>query len=223
MKKLIVLLMLFAIPLFAQQLNYTWGCIQGGTAYDGAGLAFIDTTNGTTNDIYIDLNDWYPGFDINPLVSNDVLTITGSSENDSAGVDSIYGSTTSTTIISSNLFYIGTFYVAFDNQGVGAPTTDSLKYTIKAYPGVHTAASRMFAGVDWGTAVTLETIATVNDYFSVNNVYVHATKYKHYPPECIKLEIAPTGGAKTANCDDSTFVNWRFAYPAIYQVHKERK
>jgi len=202
MKKLIklslfVLFLLLTAPLFAQQLNYTWGCIQGGTAYSGAGLTYIDTTTSTTTDIYIDLYDYWPGMDINPVVYDSV-----------------------TVLLASDHFTIGTFYVGFDNQGIESPTTDSVNFTIKVYPGIYTAASRMFAGVDWGTAVTLETIMTINDYFSINDVYIHATKYKTYPPECIKLEIAPAG---RVGSDDSTFVNWRFAYPAIYQVNKERK
>ncbi len=200
MKKLIVLFLLLTVPLMAQQLDYSFGYIEGGTAYSGAGLTFIDTTSGTTNNIYYDLNDYWLGNDISPLFSDD-----------------------SVLNINSDRFIIGTFYCAFDNQGLKAPTTDSLKYTIKVYPGVYTTASKAFAAVDWGTAVTLETLETVNDQFTINNVYVHATKYKHYPPECIKIEIAPTGGAKTANCDDSTFVNWQFVYPEIYQIYKERK
>ena len=70
--------------------------------------------------------------------------------------------------------------------------------------------------------MTLETIAVVNDYYSINNVYVHASKYKHWPPEVVKIEIAPTGGAKSDACDDSTHVSWRVAYPQVVKPYEER-
>ena len=225
MKKLIlfILILTVAIPVMAQQLNHTWGLKEtSGDAWDGDGITFIDTTTGTTNVFIFDINDFSPGFDINPLVSNDVLTITGSS-GDTVGVDSIYGSTTSTTNINSDRFYLGTFYAFFNNEGVKAPATDSLKYTVAVYPGVYADNAKSVASIEFGTAVTLETIATAGDYMSINNVYLHATKYKHYPPEVIKIVIAPTGGAKSDACDDSTHVSWDFVYPAIYQIHKERR
>jgi len=196
--KVLIFLLTLASFVFAQQMNHTSGFkTSSGDSWGNEGITFIDTTTGTTNDIIIKLNDWYPGFDINPY-------------NDTSGV----------VLLNSNLFYIGTFYVSFDNQGITAPTTDSLLYTIKAYAGMYNSSDKTIANIKWhGTAVTLETVATVNDYMAINDVYVHATKYKHYPPEVIKLEIAPSG---SSGCDDSTAVDWNFTYPQIYQTDRER-
>lgn len=197
MKKIFVLLLALAVPLMAQQVNYTYGVNLAGADYGGAGLVYIDTTTGTTNNIYVDINDFY-WIDVNPLRTND---------------------TTGAVLLNSDRSVFGTFYCNFDNQGAD-PTADSVLFTIKVYPGVYSTASKSLAMAKWGTAVTLETIEAIGDQFTVNNVYLHATKYKHFPPEVLKFEIAPIG---RADADDSTAVHWRYAYPALLQVHKERK
>ena len=176
---------------FSQQLNYTSGrTTPGGALWSNDGITYIDTLTGTTNDIIVDLDDYALGYDINPVATTD--------------------SANTGYLLNSNRFVLGTFYCYFDNQGTGSPTTDSVLYTIKVYPGVYTSENKAISGLKYGTAVTLETIRVVNDYLSINNVYVHATKYKHFPPEAIKIEIAPIGDA---DCDDSTKVNWRMVYP----------
>lgn len=196
--KVIWFVLLLASFVFAQQMNYTSGLKKtSGDLWTNEGITYIDTTTGTTNDILIDLQDYLFAGDINPLVNDDSAVVA----------------------INSNRFYVGTFYVLFDNQGTASPTTDSLKYTIKAYPGIYTTESKTVAGAKYGTAVTLETVKVHNDYFSINNVYLHATKYKHFPSELIKLELAPVG---SKNCDDSTQVNWRFVYPQVIKTSSER-
>lgn len=198
MIKIISVLMILSMGLFAQQIKSTHGMNGSGDDYDGTGLTYIDTTAGTTNNIIIDLNDWYP-FDINPLFSDDSVVIGNSTR-----------------------LFIGTFYVTFDNQGTASPTTDSVTYTIKAYPAVAVDKAGSVASLDYGTAVTLETIEAINDYFAINNVYIHATKGKVIPPEFIKLEIAPIDRV-TNGIDDSTYVNWMFRYPAIYNPYRYEK
>ncbi len=193
--KTIILLLTFISLAFSQQLNQVYGVKASGVSWD-TGLTFIDTTAGTTNDIIIDLADWYPGYDLNPLIYDSV-----------------------TVLFNSDRTFIGTFYVIFDNQGLKAPTTDSVLYTVKAYPGVYQSSTKTPATAKFGAAVTLETIATVDDYLSITEVYLK-TAVKLLPPEVIKLEIAPID--RKGN-DDSTAVDWKFVYPAIYQTAKERK
>jgi hypothetical protein len=180
MQKIILLLLLFLTVLAgAQQINYTYGLqTPSAAAWNGNGIVYIDTTTGTTNDIIVDLNDFYW---LDPFPT--VISF------DSAGSATLYSNSTR--------YYLGTFYCMFDNQGSVSPTTDSVLFTIKSYPGVYHSASQPISGIKWGTAVTLQTIKEVNDYMSVNNV--------------------------DSDADDSTGVYWRFAYPAIYQTAKERK
>ncbi len=213
--------MILATIGFSQQINHTSGTNLAGALYTTGLSTFIDTTAGTTNYFYVDLDDFYY-VDYNPLVVSDVLTVTGSSANDSAGVDSIYGATVATVNISSNLQYLGTIYVSFDNQGA-APTADSLGgYVINVTPGVYTNQStKSLATADWGAAITLETVRQINDYFAINNVYVHATKYKLIPPQVLRFGInAPSANS---GMDDSTMVYWDYAYPAIYHTHEVQK
>jgi hypothetical protein len=194
----IVLTFIFLLSfVLGQQINSTWGTNLGGANFDGSGKTYLDTTRTTTFDLYFDIDDFYWA-DPFPYV-----------------IDSI-----GNTMLYSERAVFGTFYGAFDTKGTKTPTADSVCYTIKAYPGVYTTASKALASADWGTAVTLETVACINDYFSINNVYVHATKYKHFPPEVIKIEIAVS---TALGADDSTFFAWRYRYPAIYKVHDERK
>lgn len=197
MKKIFLFLLILTVAGFSQQINHTVGTNLAGTAVRS--IVYLDTTAATTNEIYVDLDDWYP-IDLNPAVY------------DSA-----------TALINSNLLWLGTFYVSFDNQGTGSPTTDSLAgITIKATPGIYTTASKSLASADWGSAITLETVRQAGDYFAINNVYVHATKYKLIPPELLRLQINAPAASDT-DCDDSTAVYWKFSYPAIYHEHEVQK
>ena len=189
----------------AQQLDFTCGLQQSGSAYSGAGLVYIDTTGGTTNDIYVDLVDYYPFGDLYPAIVTDTITVAAGGDSTMAG--SLYDNSTRQ--------YIGTFYVYFDNQGASAATDSLAGYTIKVTPGCYMTASRSIASAKFGTAVTLETVRQVGDYLAINNVYIHASKGKLFPPEIIKLQInAPA--TSDADLDDSTAVNWRFVYPEVY-------
>lgn len=205
----IIFILLLSLLAIAQQVNYTWGLKTSGLDWSGAGITRIDTTTGTTNDIVIDLNDFY-WMDVYPVETN--ATADFGSGGDSTFAAALYANSTR--------YYVGTFFTNFDNVGSASPTTDSVLFTVKAYPGVYSTASKAVSGVKYGVAVTLQTIREAGDYFAANSVYIHASLAKSFPPEVIKLEIAPIG---VSDADDSTNVNWRFAYPALYQVHKERK
>lgn len=196
MKKIILLIMVLSVGVFAQQINSKWGYDTWGNSRTGAAISYLDTAATTQEDFIFDIGDWYP-FDVSPLFSDD-----------------------SVVNINSDRLYIGTFYGGFDTQGTAAPTTDSVLYYIKAYPGIYTTASKSISLVDWGTAITLETIAQAGDYFSINNVYVHASKYKHFPPEVLKIEITDID---RAGADDSVKFAYRFRYPAIYTKDRYNK
>lgn len=203
-------ILFLSIGLYAQQINYTWGVkTPSGDDWAGNAITYIDTTTGTTNDFVFDLNDFY-WLDAFPVETN--ATGDFGSGGDSTLAAALYSNSTR--------FFVGTFYGQFDNQGTGSPTTDSVLFTIKAYPGVYSGASKAISGIKYGTAVTLQTIRVVNDYFSANNVYIHSSLGKSMPPEVIKIEVAPIG---TSDADDSTAFSWKFAYPAIYQQQKEHK
>ena len=139
------------------------------------------------------------------------------------GLDSLYGTSSITVAQSSNLQYLGTFYVSFDNWGVASPTTDSLGgIEITATPGIYTTVSKSLALADWGDAIELEEVKQIGDYFAINNVYIHATKYKILPPEVLRLGINAPATTRVG-CDDSTAVYWDFVYPAVYHVHEAQK
>ena len=205
MKKLIFIL-LFIIPIYAQQVNYTLGKkTTSGDAWKLSDITYLDTVAATTYTFVFDLNDYYL-WDYNPLVISEVLS--------SPAADSVISTTT--TAISSNLMYLGTFYGYFNCTNA----TDSLMFVISAYPGVYGVDTKSDAAIDFGDAITLETIRTVNDYLSINNVYIHATKYKLLPPEVIKIVISQTADEDK---DDSISFDWKFAYPALIHQVKERK
>ena len=194
--RIYIFLILMVSFCYSQQYNFTSGVkTPSGAAWGNGGITFIDTTTGTTNNIIVDLADYYP-YDVNPMYDS-----------------------TSSEVTSSSRMYIGTFYSYWDNQGTGQSATDSLKYTIKVYPGIYTTENKSVAGIKYGSAITLETISRVADYYSINSVYIHATKYKVHPPEVVKIELAPSG---SANCDDSTKVNWRYVYPQLIQQEAYR-
>ena len=50
----------------------------------------------------------------------------------------------------------------------------------------------------------------------VDNIYITTTKC--FPPEVLKIEIAPI--ADDTDKDDSTSVYWRFVHPEIYETVK---
>ena len=58
-------MLLLVIPLSAQQVDFTHGTDEYGTAYTGAGFGYLDSTGTLTKDMYIDLDNFYviPGKD----------------------------------------------------------------------------------------------------------------------------------------------------------------
>lgn len=194
----ILFFVLLPLLVFGQVLNFTSGQKLSGDNWALTGIANIDTSEGVTNNIYIDLGDYY---------FNDLFPVAMGDSTEAGDI-----------LSSSNYRFIGTFVSYWDNWGVKAPTTDSIKFTIKAYPGWYTTANRALASAKFGTAVTIRTIAAIADPNYLDNVYVSTTA-KALPPELIKIELCPTGGAKTAACDDSVAVFWRFVYPQL--IHSE--
>lgn len=193
MKKIIVFILLFTLCAFGQQINYSLGKkLTSGDAWTLAGINHLDTLAATTYSFVFDLNDFY-WMDVLPLVD-----------------------TTGVALLNSNLQYLGTFYGYFDCTNAA----DSLMYVLSAYPGVYGLDNKSDATIDWGSAITLETIRRADDYLSINNVYIHATKYKLFPPEVIKIVISQTADSDK---DDSIHFDWKYAYPAIIQTVKERK
>lgn len=176
---------------YTQQLDFTWGVKQSGTAWDGAGKVYLDTTAATSTDFYVDLSKYYPGFDLKPIY-----------------VDSV------TNLGDSDRQLIGTLYGYFDCQGTGSPTTDSVKYLIKVYPGVYATASRSIASAKFGTAITLETVLQAGDYLSIKGVYI-LDAVKLLPPELIKVTVGPAA-TKVPAIDDSVAFYWRLVYPEVH-------
>jgi hypothetical protein len=199
----ILFFVLLPLLLFGQVLNFTSGKNLSGDNWALTGIANIDTTAGTTNNIYIDLGDYYLN-DLFPAIVYDTLARTA-------------GDTVAGVYVYANSTYrcIGTFASYWDNWGVKAPTTDSVKFTIKAYPGWYTTANRALASAVFGTATTIRTIAAINHPNYLDNVWV-STNTKALPPELIKIELAPVD---KKDADDSLAVFWRFVYPQL--IHSE--
>ncbi len=209
MNKLLIFLITLTTIGLGQQLNHTWGTNLGGNVVRS--IPLLDTTAATTNYIYVDLNDYYMS-DINPLVIDYDMDI-------GSGGDSTLDGTVK---INSDRMYIGTFYVSFDNTGADAAGDSLGGIEITATPGVYTESAKQLSEADWGTPVEMEEVKQVGDYFAINNVYLHATKYKHYPPEVIRLGINAPATTRPG-CDDSTAVYWDFVYPAIYHSEEAAK
>lgn len=204
MKKIVLFIMLLCLVVNAQQINYSLGLkTTSGDAWKLADITYLDTA--TTYDFIFDLNDHYL-YDYNPLFVTEVLT--------SPDLDSVIS--TSTVQVSSNLMYIGTFYANFDV----VKAADSIIYKLDVFPGVFGTDNRAAAGIVWGDTLELETIRTIGDYFDIQNIYVHSTKYKHLPPEVIRIRLRDL---VDSDQDDSIAFDWKFAYPAIIQTVKERK
>lgn len=218
MKKLI-LMILVPLFVFAQQINHTTGTNLAGDV--STGFVYLTCSDGANNYIYIDLDDYY-FVDWYPLVVNDLLTITGYDDSTDTGVDSLAGSTTATVYSNSDRMYIGTLYISFDALGSSA-ATDSVYHLIKAAPGIYTTSSKSLASADWGTEITLETVAETGDYFSVNNVYVHSTAKKLLCPQLLRINIDNHADISSVGSDDSVAAYIDFAYPAIYHVHEVQK
>ena len=98
-----IFLLLLTFGLSAQQINYTYGKqTPSGVNWPGNGIVYIDTTSGTTNNIIVDLNDYY-FLDWYPLETN--ATGDFGVGGDSTLAAALYGNSTR--------FYCGTFYCYF--------------------------------------------------------------------------------------------------------------
>ena len=160
MKKLLILFFAFAfIPLFAQQLNWTFGHSTAGAQLTGV-FANYDTTGGTDYTVVVLLDDYYP-FDVNPLFSDD-----------------------SVIIGSSDRIVIGTLWYQFDLPAA----TDSCSFDIDVYPGVYGDENRTVAGIKWGTALeNVNDASNKDDVTGGANIYVLTSGGKHLPPHAIKI------------------------------------
>jgi hypothetical protein len=78
--KIILCLLTLVSFAFAQQFNFTWGVDAVGTPLTGS-FTSIDSTGATSYSVYLDLNDYYPGFDVNPAVYDSVTAIANSDRN----------------------------------------------------------------------------------------------------------------------------------------------
>lgn len=199
MKKIILFLMVLCVGASAQQLNYTFGYDAVGNALTGSFTA-VDTTGATDYTIIIKLDDYYP-YDYNPAQYDSVTGLNGSADH----------------TIGSIWFYWDVF-----------AATDSCSFDVDAYAGVYGDANRTVAGVKWdATAVEVHNqTGTKGDVCDVARVYVEASAGKVLPPEIIKLvfDMDSIGNTDDAvNGVGSNAFYYRFVYPAIYQIHKERR
>lgn len=199
MKKIILFLMVLSVCAFSQQSNYTHGVDAVGNALTGSFTA-LDTTGATDYTIVIPLDDIYP-FDYSPLVLDSVTVIDG-----------------------SNALNIGTLWFQFDVF----VATDSCSFDIDAYTGVYGDANRTVAGIKWdATPVEIHSSAAqVGDVTTGVRIYTESSAGKLMAPHVIKLVLDLD---TINNTDDitgevgSNAFYYEVVYPAIYQIHKERR
>jgi hypothetical protein len=218
MKKILMFVLLMFIAVQAQQINHGTGTNLAGESLSR--FVYLTATDGANNYVYFDMDDYY-FVDWYPLFVTEVLTLSGDGPND-VGMDTLTASTTTTVYSNSDRMYIGTLYISFDTQGA-APTADSVYHLIKAAPGIYTSASESLASADFGSEVTLETVAEVGDYFSINNVYIHSTATKVLCPQILRINIDNHADVSSVGADDSVAAYIDFAYPAIYTERKTHK
>ena len=197
MKKLIILILLFPLVLFSQQINHTWGYTTAGVAYTQSGIADIDSI--TTTTIVFDLQDWYP-LDFNPVASDD-----------------------SVILLNSTRFNYGTFWYKIDVSA----GTDSSGILIQAFPGFMdyypgTGDRIATANIDYSTtATTLQdssSFTTGDIQWTAVNVYLSDTEGKILPPEFLKITIK----WKLTTNDDIDFY-WDFVYIGSKQSDQEKR
>jgi len=190
--KVILFILTLASFVFSQQLNYTFGVDAQGDALTGS-FTSLDSTGATSYSVYLDLNDYWPGFDANPAVYDSV-----------------------TAIASSDKAVLFTLYYFVDADAA----TDSTNIDVDVASGVYTSTDLTMATTGWdATAVKNTDITGVSDIFGHVNVYTEAGKL--YPPEVVKItfDVDPTAKEVSAGLD----IYYRIVYPQIYKVHAERK
>ena len=193
MKVLLFLIMLSTF-VFGQQLNYTFGESSVGVPLTGK-FTSLDSTGATSYSVFLDLNDYYPGFDVNPAVYQDssVAVVLGSS--DQAVLFTLY------------------YFVDADVAG------DSTDIDVDVASGVYSSTALTMAATQFdGTAVKNADILGTGDIFGHANVYTETGKL--YPPEVVRVvfDVDPTASEVSAGLD----IYYRIVYPQIYQEHREK-
>ena len=192
MKALIILLMLASFT-FAQQFNYTWGVDAVGTPLTGS-FTSLDSTGATAYEVYLDLNDYYAGFnDVNPAVYADSAVAIASSD--------------------QNVLFTLYYYIDADAAG------DSTNIDIDVSSGLYTSTALTMASTKFdGTPVKQADIVGVADAFGHVNVYTETGKL--WPPEIAKInfDVDPTSAEVSAGLD----IYYRIVYPQIYESAREK-
>jgi len=177
---------------FAQQFNYTWGENASGVPLTGA-FTSIDSTGTTSYSVYLDLNDYYAGFnDVNPPTYDSV-----------------------TAIASSDKVVLFTLYYFIDADAAG----DSINIDVDISSGVYTSTALTMAAASFdGTPVKNADIVGTGDTFGHVNAYTEAGKL--WPPEVVKLtfDVDPTAKEVSAGLD----IYYRIVYPQIYEAAREK-
>jgi len=190
MKVLLFLIMLSTF-VFGQQLNYTFGESSVGVPLT-VKFTSLDSTGATSYSVFLDLNDYYPGFDVNPAVYDSV-----------------------TALASSDKAVLFTLYYFVDADVAG----DSTDIDVDVASGVYSSTALTMAATNFdGTAVKNADILGTGDIFGHANVYTEAGKL--YPPEVVRVvfDVDPTASEVSAGLD----IYYRIVYPQIYQEHREK-
>jgi hypothetical protein len=195
--KVILFLLTFVSFAFAQQLNYTFGVDAVGSQLTGS-FTSLDSTGATNYEVYVDLHDYYPGFDINPAV-----------------YDSVNSSTGSGPIASSDLAVLFTLYYYIDADAA----TDSTNIDIDVSSGVYSSSALVMATTKFDpTPVKQVDVVAANDVFGHVNVYTESGKL--WPPEVVKInfDVDPAAAEVSAGLD----IYYRIVYPQIYESAEEK-
>jgi hypothetical protein len=189
--KIILCLLTLVSFAFAQQFNFTWGVDAVGTPLTGS-FTSIDSTGATSYSVYLDLNDYYPGFDVNPAVYDSVTAIANSDRN-----------------------VLFTLYYFIDADAA----TDSTNIDVDIASGVYTSTALTMAASSYdGTAVNNADIVGAGDLFGHVNAYTEAGKL--WPPEVVKIvfDVDPAAKEVSAGLD----IYYRIVYPQIYESAREK-
>jgi len=192
--KIILCLLTLVSFAFAQQLNFTWGQDAVGTPLTGS-FTSIDSTGTTSYSVYLDVNDYYPGFDMNPAVYQD--------------------SSVAVNLGSSANALVATLYYFIDADAA----TDSTNIDIDVSGGVYTSTALTMASTSFdATPVKMGDVTGVNDIFGHVNIYSESGKL--YPSEIYKItfDVDPTAKEVSAGLD----IYYRIVYPQIYETARER-
>ena len=190
--KVLIFLLTLASFTFAQQFNFTWGENGSGVPLTGS-FTNLDSTGATSYNIYLDLNDYYAGFnDVNPPTYDSVTAIASSDQN-----------------------VLFTLYYFIDADVAG----DSTNIDIDISSGVYTSTALTMAATSFdGTPVKNADVTGTGDIFGHVNAYTEAGKL--WPPEVVKItfDVDPTAKEVSAGLD----IYYRIVYPQIYESAREK-